>query len=194
MSSSGMDPEVTTDQGPDEMFGDGVTFMGATYSRPFRHYLIEMQDLAPPDPPVEESWVVEALQPVLEAIYPAGPAAMDYPIFMVEDTLPADASVCRLASRPTSASILCARDSPRPVGFKMLCCAGSSGWPTLTSRRQHGRSSSCSVTTRPSTYSTSSRTVGAAIEMLWICLIRTNVSSELAVVSCRTMLKRGAHD
>jgi thiol-disulfide isomerase/thioredoxin len=92
----GLDPSVPTTEGPDEMFGDGCTYMGVTYTRPFRHYLVEMQALPPPDPLPQEVWLVEALQPVLEAIYPPGPAALDYPLYMPQEPLAANASECRL--------------------------------------------------------------------------------------------------
>ena len=53
----------------------------------------------PPPPPHEhEQWVVEALTPVLEAVYPKNPPdqKLDYALFLPAATLTADATVCRL--------------------------------------------------------------------------------------------------
>ena len=88
--------DMPPDSGPEELFGDGIVFNEVTYSRPFRHYLVDMQELAPPPPAPTETWVAELLQPVLEACYPKGPMAMDFPIFLPDEELAEDASECKL--------------------------------------------------------------------------------------------------
>ena len=81
---------MAPDEGVEALFADGYVFNGVTYDRPFRHYLIEKQELPPPPPAPTEQWVVDILQPVLEACYPEGNRAMDYPVFMCEEELAED--------------------------------------------------------------------------------------------------------
>ena len=82
--------------GDDFPFYEGFLHRGIRYTRPFRYYLTEEQVPPPPPPLAAESWIVDILTPVLEAVFPPGPLQLDYALLMPEDELPADATECRL--------------------------------------------------------------------------------------------------
>jgi hypothetical protein len=75
-----------------------ITYDGVEFGRPYPYYFVEDEKEPPPPPHEHERWVVEALTPVLEAVYPKDPpdGKLDYALFLPAAPLPADATVCRL--------------------------------------------------------------------------------------------------
>ena len=88
------DPQI-----PGARFGDpldGFWYNLVEYSRPYRYYLTAEQHPPPPAPNPSEQWVVDILQPVLEAVFPKGLTAMKWPLFMPAQALEEGADRCVL--------------------------------------------------------------------------------------------------
>jgi len=71
---------------------DAITYCGVRYNRPFVWYYPGKVFPSPaPEPEPSEVWAVQALQPVLEALFPICPPdkKLSYVLYMPEDPLPA---------------------------------------------------------------------------------------------------------